>query len=79
MPKKNKNRAPFVLSKKQVATWLEDARSTLAYSKAGFARFIGTTPQNYNHILKGLSYPRFENLSILCSRGFNIDSLLKGK
>lgn len=65
-----------VATKKEAATWLENIRGITGKSKADFARFIGTTPSNYQHIINAGSYPRFEILAILTFHGYNINQLI---
>lgn len=69
----------MVRTKENVAQWLEEIRDRLAMSKADFADYIGTTAQTYNNISFGKSYPSFENLTILQSRGFNVSEVLSEK
>jgi len=63
----------------EAGSWLENVRTVTGKTKAEFARFIGTSPQNYQHIINGKAYPRFEMIAVLKYHGFNVDDLLSVK
>jgi hypothetical protein len=65
-----------IRTKKSTGAWLEKVRSVTGKTKADFARFIGTTPQNYQFLINGVHYPGFKVIATLKFHGYDVDKLL---
>lgn len=65
----------FIREKDEVAEILEQWRERSEKNKKDFAEWIGTSSQNYQHIISATNYPNFEILSVLNFRGFEVSKL----
>ena len=63
----------------EIGRRLEEFRAVTGKNKKEFAEFIGTTAANYQHLINGKSYPRFEVLAILKYHGYDISGILTPK
>lgn len=62
----------FIKTKAEVAAVMERLRAALGKNKTEFAALLDITPENYNHMIRGTSYPSFKTLSLLSSAGVDI-------
>jgi len=59
-------------TKLEVSAVLERFRLKKHLSRSAFARLILDTPANYQHVLRGRSYPQFKSLYLLWKMGVNV-------
>jgi transcriptional regulator with XRE-family HTH domain len=66
------------IDKKKITAWMESKRGSMGKSKKDFSDFLGITPQVYQHILSGRTYPSIDVIGKMAAV-FDVREIFGGK